>query len=246
MMPEQTPELVAHVPGRPAGLGFMPDGRPLLATAMDKKLWWVEPGGTLTLAADLAGVAKGLLNDMVVDATGRAWVGDTGFDLLKGEPEVPGSLLSWKPGEEVRTEAVDVRFPNGIAISGDHRTLYLAETFGERVSAFTLSDVGRLTERRVHAQLAGKPDGMCLDADGALWVGLLWDQQFQRVDARGAVTDIIMLNEERAISCVLGGPQRRTLYLGVAHVDDSDKANVRRDGRLRSCTVKVSGAGIPV
>jgi len=236
---------VAEAPGRPAGLGFMPDGRPLLATALDRKLWWVARDGTLTLAADLSSLARGLLNDMVVDGTGRAWVGDTGFDLLKGEPERPGALLTWRPGESVHVAASEVRFPNGIAITEDHRTLYLAETFGERISAFNMSADGVLSDRRVHTLLRGKPDGMCLDAAGALWVGLLWEQRFDRIDARGKVVDTIALPDERAISCVLAGEARDTLFLGVASVDESDKSHIVRRGLIRRCTVPVRGSGVP-
>jgi sugar lactone lactonase YvrE len=243
--PSEGLQVVAEVPGRPAGLGFFPDGRMLLATALDRKLWWVAIDGTLSLAVDLSGHVKGLLNDMIVDARGRAWVGDTGFDLLKGEPQVPGSLLSWCPGEDVRIAAQDVLFPNGLAVPPSGDQLFLAETFGNRVSVFELAADGGLSGRRVHASLIGRPDGMCLDADGGLWVALLWDGKFQRIDSQGRVTHEISLQGERAISCVLGGEDRGQLFLGVSRVDESDKANVRREGCLRLLTAVTIGAGIP-
>jgi sugar lactone lactonase YvrE len=245
LRPGGSPQVVAQVPGRPAGMGFMPDGRLLLASALDKKLWWVLDGGELELAVDLSAKVKGLLNDMVVDGTGRAWVGDTGFDLLKGEPERTGSLLSWAPGSPVRVATEEVLFPNGIAIAPDHRTLYLAETFGSRVSAFRMQGDGQLSERRVHAGLEGRPDGLCLDLEGALWVPLLWQQEFHRIASDGRITQRIRLEKERAISCVLAGPERRTLFLGVAEIDESDKSNVRRFGSIKQCSVAVPGAGIP-
>lgn len=236
---------VAAFPGRPAGMGFMPDGRLLLATALDKKLWWVSAEGDITLAMDLSPHAKGLLNDMVVDCTGRAWVGDTGFDLLNGEPEAPGALLTWAPGSPVEVAAADLQFPNGIAISPDHGTLYLAETFGRRISVFAMIGGGKLSGRRTHATLEERPDGLCLDAEGALWVPLLWRQEFQRIDARGLITHRIVLKSERAISCVLAGADRRTLFLGASEIDESDKSNVKRVGAIRQCAVTVPGAGIP-
>lgn len=243
--PGASPQVVVHIPGRPAGMGFMPDGRLLLASALDKKLWWVSNEGEVELAVDLSSKVKGLLNDMVVDRTGRAWVGDTGFDLLKGEAEVPGTLLSWAPGSPVSVAAERVLFPNGIAISQDHKTLYLAETFGSRISAFQMHGDGQLSGGHVHAQLEGRPDGLCLDLDGALWVPLLWQQEFQRIDQNGLVTHRIRLDRERAISCVLAGPARRDLYLGVAEMDETDKDKVKRFGAIKHCTVAVAGAGIP-
>jgi sugar lactone lactonase YvrE len=245
LRPGDSPQAVAHVPGRPAGIGFMPDGRLLLASALDKKLWWVSDHGELELAVDLSSEVRGLLNDMVVDETGRAWVGDTGFDLLKGEPEVPGTLLSWAPGSPVRVAAADVMFPNGIAIAPDHETLYLAETFGSRVSVFRMLADGQLSDRRIHAKLEGRPDGLCLDMDGGLWVPLLWQQEFQRIGPDGFVTHRIRLERERAISCVLGGAERRSLYLGVAEIDETDKDRIKRFGAIKHCTVTIAGAGIP-
>ncbi|MGE4238977.1 SMP-30/gluconolactonase/LRE family protein [Ramlibacter sp.] len=245
LAPDGTVANVAHVPGRPAGLGFMPDGRLLVAGALDRKLWWVGPDGGLTLAADLSPLARGLLNDMIVDGQGRAWVGDTGFDLLKGEPEAPGRLISWRPGVEARVAVESVRFPNGLAMSPDHRSLFLAETFGECVTALQLSPDGTVVGRATHARLAARPDGLCLDSEGGLWVALLWDGKFRYIDPSGLAREEIVLDGERAISCVLAGEDRRELVMGTAHMDETDKANPRRDGRLRRCRVALAGAGIP-
>ncbi|MBI2726524.1 MAG: SMP-30/gluconolactonase/LRE family protein [Polaromonas sp.] len=243
--PGQLPQKVADVPGRPAGLGVMPDGRLLLATALDKRLWWVQEDGNLVMASDLSSHAQGLLNDMIVDEDGRVWVGDTGFDLLKGEPEKSGSLLTWSPGEEARIAAPDVRFPNGIAVCRNSRKLYLAETFGQCITSFDISVGGILTNRRVHASLSGRPDGMCLDSSGALWVALLWDQEFQRISLDGQVLERIKLPHERAISCVLGGVDRKSLFLGVCEIDEQDKKNITRNGSIRFMTAETAGAGIP-
>lgn len=235
---------VADVPGRPAGLGFMPDGRPLLATALDRRLWWVDDG-RLRPAADLSSVATGLLNDMVVDAQGRAWVGDTGFDLASSEPERPGRLFVWTPGGALREAVAPVRFPNGLAFAPDGATLHLAETFGRCVSVFSVGDDGGLSRRRDPLALEERPDGLCLDAEGALWVALLWQRELQRITPDGAVTHRVRFGTERVISCVIAGPERRTLYVGSADIDESDRSNVRRRGRIRKIELAVPGAGVP-
>ena len=245
LRPGERAQCVAQVPGRPAGLGFMPDGRLLLATALDKKLWWVSKTGELDLALDLSAQAEGPLNDMVVDRTGRAWVGETGFDLLKGEKERPGTLFSWMPGGVPQAAANDVLFPNGIAISEDHQTLYLSETFGNRISAFDMRPDGTLSNQRTHALLEGRPDGLCLDVEGGLWIALLWQQEFHRIDRSGHITNRIKLDGERAISCVLAGPERKDLFLGTAAINDEDKNNVQRYGFIKHVVASIAGAGIP-
>ena len=146
-------QTVAHVPGRPAGMGFTPDGRLLLATALDRQLLWVGGNGSLSPAADLKGITKSLLNDMVVDSKGRAWVGDTGFAFGSGEPEKPGALLVFDETNGARVAAENIQFPNGVAITTDEKTLYLAETFGNRITVFDIGADGALSNRRVHATL---------------------------------------------------------------------------------------------
>jgi sugar lactone lactonase YvrE len=238
-------EQVAHVPGRPAGMGFMPDGRLLLATALERQLLWVAANGSLSLAADLKPVTKSLLNDMVVDRKGRAWVGDTGFVFGSDEPEKPGALLLFDERGRVRVVAEDIRFPNGIVISPDQKTLYVAETFGNRITAFDIEEDGTLGGRRVHAVLESSPDGLCLDAEDHLWVPLLFQKQFHRVAPNGAVVERIVLENERAIACVLGGKDRRTLFLCVSAIDDSQPKAVVRRGSVYSLRCPTPGAGLP-
>ena len=238
-------QTVAHVPGRPAGMGFTPDGRLLLATALDRQLLWVGGNGSLSLAADLKGMTKSLLNDMVVDSKGRAWVGDTGFAFGSGEPERPGGLLVFNEADGVRVVAEDIRFPNGIAITPDEKTLYLAETFGNRITVFDIGADGALRNRRVHATLESSPDGLCLDAEGHLWAPLLFQKEFHRIAPDGAIVDRIVFERERAIACVLGGENRRTLFLCVSEIDESDpKAPVRR-GAVYARHVAAQGVGFP-
>lgn len=244
--PGAAPQIVATPGGRPSGMAFAPDGRLLLATALDKKLWWVLPNGELEVAVDLSDQVSGVLNDMIVDAQGRAWVGDTGFDLLRGESPQPGAVLTWQPGEASATvAAADVEFPNGMAISADGATLYLAETFGRRITAFDVVPGGRLERRRLRASLTERPDGLCLDVAGALWVPLLWQQEIQRVSHAGEVIERIQFESERVISCVLGGPDRRTLFIGIARMEEPSGLPPRRFGSVVRIRVDIPGAGIP-
>lgn len=238
-------ETVAAVPGRPSGMGFMPDGRLLLATAVERCLQWVNPDGSLSLACDLRAMTQSYLNDMVVDARGRAWVGDTGFVFGSGEPERPGALLVFDEAEGVRIAASDIRFPNGIAITPDGGTLYLAETFGDCITAFDIGDDGVLRNRRRHAALESSPDGLCLDADGHLWAPLLTKGEFHRISPDGQVVERIAFAGHRAIACTLGGTDRRTLYLCVSRIDDTDPKTPVRHGAVHACRVEVAGAGLP-
>jgi sugar lactone lactonase YvrE len=237
-------EIVAPLEGRPSGMDFFPDGRLLVAGAIDRKLWWVIDGRT-ELAADLSMHTSGLLNDMIVDAQGRAWIGDTGFNLAAGGRERPGTLFSWSPEEGVRRAAENIRFPNGLAITPDGRTLYLAETFASAITAFDLSPDGTLSNRRIHAQLEGRPDGMCLDADGGLWVALLWNQAFHRIGRDGNVTHRLAFEHERTVSCVLGGPERRTLFLGTSELIDNGTTLTRGEGTIKCLDAPFAGVGIP-
>ena len=147
-------------------MGFMPDGQLLLATAVDRTLLWIGRDGAVTPACELSHVAQSYLNDMVVDARGRAWVGDTGFVCGSGEAERPRALLLFEEGRGARVATNDLRFPNGMAITPDGVTLFVAETFGERITAFDIAQDGSLANRRVHARLESAPGGLCLDAAG--------------------------------------------------------------------------------
>lgn len=238
-------ETVAAVPGRPSGMGFMPDGRLLLATAVARDLQWVNPDGTLTLACDLAPLTRSYLNDMVVDRSGRAWVGDTGFVFGSGEPERPGALLVFDEAGGARIAASDIGFPNGIAITPEGGTLYLAETLGECITAFDIGEDGTLGRRRRHADLESSPDGLCLDSEGHLWVPLLTKGEFHRVSPAGQVVERISFPGHRAIACTLGGSDRRTLFLCVSRLDDTDPKNPIRHGAVHACRVEVAGAGLP-
>jgi sugar lactone lactonase YvrE len=236
-------ERVAEVPGRPAGLGFLPEGRMLLATALDRKLLVVDPEtGTTSEVADLSDLAIGTLNDMVVDPAGRAYVGDVGFQFGK-EPPRPGRVILWTAAEGARVAAEETTFPNGCAV--DDERYVLAETLARRVSEFTVAADGTLGERRVLAELDDPPDGLCLDAEGGVWVAQPEESRYLHLDRDGAVTRIVPSASPFAVTCVLGGEDGRTLFLSSADTDLKRLPQGDTDGRIDTLRVEVPRGGRP-
>jgi sugar lactone lactonase YvrE len=209
-------EHVVHVAARPSGLGFMPDDS-LLVVSMDDRRLLRFFAGQLTEHADLARWSVHACNDMVVSARGDAYVGHMGFDLFaRPRKVVPASLLLVRPDGSVSVAADDLLFPNGVVITRDGGTLIVAETMGERLTAFAVLADGRLGKRRVFAELKGRaPDGICLDAEGAVWVADAAGKACVRVREGGQVTDVIA-TEKGCFACELGGPSGRTLFLCTA------------------------------
>jgi sugar lactone lactonase YvrE len=238
-------QIIAEVPGRPSGLGFLPDGRLLMATALDRKLLSVSPDGTVNEECDMSSLAQGLLNDMVVDGQGRAYVGDTGFNMAAGESPRPGRLLLWSEGQEARMVAEDVVFPNGCIVTADHQTLLIAETMASRISRFTIERDGSLSQRAVFAELASPPDGLCLDVDGGVWAGLPHESAFVHLGVDGRETTRLASPYPFAVTCVLGGPGRRTLFLCSADTDLQRLPAGDTDGRIDALDVEIAGVGWP-
>lgn len=244
LSPEGTLEAICEVPQDPSGLGWLPDGRLLVVSMRDRRLLRREANGSLVEHADLSALAPFHCNDMVVDATGRAFVGNFGFDLHGGATPVPTVLLRVDPDGTVQVAAEDLFFPNGTVILPDGRTLIVAETFGRRLTAFDLDPDGTLSNRRVWAELPEDrvPDGICLDAEGGIWVASPLGNACLRLTEGGTVTDVIEL-DQGAFACMLGGEDRRTLYVLTAA--DSDPKVTARTGRVELTRVEVPGAGWP-
>lgn len=235
------------LPGRPAGLGFLPDGRLLIAGALDRRLWAWD-GTRLDLVADLARWTSGLLNDMAVDSRGRAFIGDTGFNLMAGEPARAGRVLLVDATTAIphpRVLADDVCFPNGAAISDDGRRYWLCETIAQRVSVFDLDADAVPTARRVLIELPDLCDGLCLDANGSVWVALLRRGEFWHVTASGEVDRVVAADGRLAVACVLGGSTRTDLYLCSADTTMNELAQGRSRGLIHVLPVPVPGAGRP-
>jgi sugar lactone lactonase YvrE len=244
MDPAERLEKIAATDDLPGGLGWLPDGRLLVVLMTRRRVMQLSSTG-LTEYADLSGKASFHCNDMVVDAAGQAYVGNFGFDLHGGAEIAPAEIIRIDADGTPEVFARDAVFPNGIAITPSGDTLLVAETFARRISAFGLDERGRMTARRVWADLGEHtPDGVCLDAEGALWVASPGTGVVFRVKQGGAIFDGC---ETRGTpyACMLGGEDRRTLFVCTSETDDPREAARRRSGRIEQVRVRVPGAGLP-
>jgi len=205
-------DVIAHVPAMPMGTGWLPDGRMLIVSSRDGLLLRREPDGSLVTHADLSGLASYPWGDMVVDGRGNAYIGNIGFDFPRGEPG-PGTLVLVTPDGAARQVADGLLFPNGMAVTPDNSTLILAESYGHRITAFDIAADGSLSGRRVWAEAGDDfPDGICLDADGALWYADVPGKHCVRVREGGGLLQTIEL-DRGCFACALGGPDGRTLFM---------------------------------
>ncbi|MDB5898424.1 MAG: hypothetical protein JWP41_2026 [Ramlibacter sp.] len=212
--PDGEATTMAEIDDQPSGLGWLPDGRLLVVGMRKRQLLRVDAHG-VTVVAELAPFAPAPCNDMLVDAQGRAYIGNFGFDLPARAPFAPTVLLMVSPGGATRVVADDLHFPNGMALTPDGRTLIVAESYGRRLSAFDVADDGSLSGRRTWARFEQKgvaPDGICLDAEGAVWMASPVSREVLRVREGGEITQRIA-TPEQAVACVLGGSDGRTLYV---------------------------------
>jgi sugar lactone lactonase YvrE len=208
----------AYIPGQPSGIGFRPDGTPLVVSMMDHLLVRLDEEGP-SIEADLAAACVGPANDMIVDAHGRTYFGAFGYDpAYEGTGALRPSALSMvSETGVVTTVADDLSFPNGMAITPDGGTLVVAETFGSRLTAFTVAADGSLSDRRVFADLGERaPDGICMDADGAVWAGCPFSEEFVHVADGGEVLGAVPTPGSWAVACALGGDDGRSLFCATA------------------------------
>lgn len=236
-------EIIALVDGDPSGLGWLPDGRLLVVSMRDRRLLRLDPDG-LTEVADLSPHATFHCNDMVVDTEGRAYVGNFGFDLHAREKLTGANLILVHPDGSTEIAARELMFPNGAVITPDGRTLIVGESFAARLTAFDIALDGTLSGRREWARLEkAVPDGICLDAEGAIWVASPVSGAALRVREGGEVLERVEV-EHQAFACMLGGDDRRTLYLCTAASSDPGETHTRT-GRIETVRVEVPGAGLP-
>jgi sugar lactone lactonase YvrE len=237
-------ETVCEVPNRPSGLGWLPDGTLLVVSMTDRRLLRLESEG-LVEHADLSGLASYHCNDMVVDERGRAYVGNFGSDLSVGGIPQPAALILVTPDGECRAVAQDLLFPNGSVITPDGKTLIVGESFGARLTAFDIESDGGLSNRRSWAQLSGAiPDGCCIDAEGAIWIASPPTREVLRVREGGEVTHRVP-TEQLAIACMLGGENRRTLFILSAPSIEDEECLKLRAARIETLEVEIPGAGLP-
>lgn len=244
-------ELVAEVPAHPSGLGWLPDGQLLIVSMQDKKLLRQEADGSLSIHADLSDLADHICNDMLVDPKGNAYVGNFGFDLYDHpiKPK-PTCLILATPDGKVRKVDDDVFFPNGTVMTADGKTLIVGESFGQKLTAFTVQDDGSLTEKRVWADLPGMtPDGICMDSEGAIWITSPGSRTVNRIAEGGDVLDTIEIECDgdgmTPFACMLGGEDGRDLMILIATESDPGKTTART-GKLISFRVAVGrGNALP-
>ncbi len=237
--------IVAAVPTCPSGLGWDPEGRLLVVSMEDHRLLRQASDGSLEAVADFSALATHLSNDMVVDDQGRAYIGNFGFNLHTGEAPKKTNLILALPNGEVKEAADDLSFPNGTVITPDGKTLIVGETFASQLTAFDIEADGSLTNRRTWATLEGAvPDGICLDAEGAIWVASPVSAQVLRVAEGGEVLDRIKV-ETQAFACMLGGENGKTLFVCTARGSDPAACLADRAGRIEAFDVEVAGAGLP-
>jgi sugar lactone lactonase YvrE len=205
-------EVITRIRSFPFCIDFLPDGRLLVVSADDQLLLRMEPDGSLVTHADLSGFSDYKWNDIATDGGGNAYVNNIGFEFPGGE-FATGIVALVTPDGSVRQVADGVSFPNGMVVTPDGSTLIVAESYGNRLTAFDIATDGGLTNRPVWAELGdGTPDGICLDAENAIWYGDVPNKRCVRVREAGEVLQTIEL-DRGCFACALGGPDNRTLFL---------------------------------
>ncbi|HBD10530.1 MAG TPA: gluconolactonase [Porticoccaceae bacterium] len=238
-------EKVVAVPNQPSGIGFLPDGTPLVVSMHDRKLMKIV-NGDLELHADLSQLCKYEINDMVVDQRGNAYVGNIGFDLFKKEKFKPTNFVLVTPDGTVREVADDLAVPNGPVVTPDGKTLIVAESWAKRLTAFDIETDGALGNRRVFADLGdAAPDGICLDAEGAIWVAAFNQDNFIRVLEGGEITHRVKVIDRFPVACTLGGPDGKTLFGLTYQGSIQDIGRGKAASRIEVAEVDVAGGGSP-
>jgi sugar lactone lactonase YvrE len=234
--------VVCEVPHRPSGIGFLPDGSAVVVSSRDQKLMKLVDGA-LVVHADLAPFATGYVNDLVVDERGRIYVGNFGYDFYGNEPKALSDLHLVDTDGAVRVAASGVEFPNGMVLTNGGRTLVVAETWACRLTAFDRNADGELSNQRLYADLGTRePDGICVDAEGGIWVACFNTGEFLRILDGGAATDRIAF-APHAISCGLGGKDGRTLFCSAYTGSVADMDAGKRLAAIYTVEVDIPGTG---
>jgi sugar lactone lactonase YvrE len=249
-----TEEVVSMPDDRPSGLGWLPDGRLLVVAMKSRMLMRLDGPDRLSVHADLSDLCRGFANDMVVSAGGTAYVGDSGLPEF-GEPgeRQPGQVLRVTADGSVATVADDLVVPNGCVLTEDERTFIVVEAHAGRITAFDVSPSGDLRRRRPFATIqpdaggaaSAHPDGMCLDAEGAVWVCEITGRRVLRIFEGGRVDQSIPFRVRTPIACVLGGEDRRSLYVCASGGGGTTDLATSRTSAVMVATVDVVGAGRP-
>ncbi len=244
-----------EIDDQPSGLGWMPDGSMLIVSMTKRRVLRRRSDGWIGVHAELGQFATFHCNDMVVDSAGGAYVGNFGFDLdaeirargvesvLAGHPTA--KLIYVAPDGVVSVAAEDMHFPNGPVITPDGKTLIVGETLAGVLTAFDIGPGGALANRRVWASCQpAVPDGICLDADGAIWVANPIAPQCLRIAKGGEVLEVIDTSQP-CYACMLGGDDGRTLFMLTAASSDQEAAAASATGKILVATVEAGRAGLP-
>jgi sugar lactone lactonase YvrE len=244
--PEGRSEVIARMSSSPFSIDWLRDGRLLIVSGPEGILLRREPGGSLATHADLSGLSEHPWNEIVVDGRGNAYVNNIGFDFSGGE-FAPGTVALLTPDRPARRVADGVAFPNGMAVTPDNSKLILAESYGNRLTAFDIAEDGSLSNRWVWADLGdGVPDGICLDAEGAVWYGDVPNRRCVRVREGSEVLQTIEL-DRGCFACMLGGIDGRTLFMVAQEWGGMvSTADEERTGQLLTApAAPAPGAGWP-
>jgi sugar lactone lactonase YvrE len=244
-----------EIDDQPSGLGWMPDGSMLVVGMTKRQVLRRTSDGKVSVHADLSNIATFHCNDMVVDAEGRALVGNFGFNLDEEVATRPvedvianhatAKLACISPSGKVRVAADEMHFPNGSVITPDGRTLIVGETVGFCLTAFDISADASLSNRRVWAPTLPRiPDGICLDAEGAIWFANPMANECVRIAEGGEVLDVVETGQ-LCFACMLGGDDGKTLFMLTADSADAHSASARPTGRIVTCRVDAARAGRP-
>ena len=239
-------EVILKVASFPFSIDWLADGRMLIVSASERRLLRREPDGSRLTHADLAGLSSFPWNEIVVDGRDNVYVNNIGFDFSPGAQAGPGSLALVTPDGSTRQVADDVAFPNGMVVTADNSTLILAESYANRLTAFDIAADGSLFNRRVWADLGdGVPDGICIDADNAVWYADVPNKRCVRVRDGGEVMQSIEL-DRGCFACMLGGPENRTLFmLAREWSGPASAADGSRTGQVLAVEAPAPGAGWP-
>ena len=243
-----TTSRVADLPGSPISMSFMDDGSILVAALSAGALWRVDAGGAVSEFFDLTPLSPDNFSDFVIDEHGRIYLGNQGFDYTAGLPEtVDSPIFLLTPDGEAREVGRGFNYANGLAITPDGSTLIVAEGFAHRLVAIAIDDDGSLGNRRVLAQFdkGSRPDGICCDAEGAVWSANAIGKEVVRCTLDGEITHRVSTGDALAIGCTLGGDDGRDLYVTTATTANRDLARQTRQSALWRTRADVPAGGRP-
>lgn len=238
-------EVIAKGP-KPAGfcIDFLPNGD-LLVTG-EGRILRRTGGGAFVTHTDLSALGQAW-NEIVVDGRGNIYVNDVGFRFGQ-EQFRPGIIALVTPDGGVRQVADNIAFPNGMVVTTDNSTLIVAESFARTLTAFDIGPDGSLSNRRVWASEIGA-DGICLDADGAIWSPQIaaGKPEVVRLREGGKVLQRVVL-DAACFACMLGGDDGKTLLMMAAEwrgLERMGELFQARTGRVLAIEAPAPHAGWP-